>query len=275
MLKHKTSVLFVNTNGKDRKTIQIPTFLLLNWKKLLITVMILFAFFISIIGFFIYEHTSNYYTNKFKEKIARANQIKNAIDIQKAKESFQSIDESMDRINQFMMERGLKPLELTYTGGPLEFEITEINEVAEFYTSNILELEEIIRTTPFGKPHFGDLTSGFGTRHNPFGGIGVEKHKGLDFRGEMGSPIKSTADGTVVFAGVKGGYGNCVILKHKNHLQTLYGHLSSISVKEGQKVKLGDEIGKLGNTGRSTGPHLHYEIIYKEEKINPITFINL
>lgn len=275
MLKQKTSVLFVNSNGKDSKTIQIPTILLLNWKKYLITSVVIFATLGLVIGFFIYEHTSDYYSTIYKEKLARANQIKNAIDIEKAKKSFQSIDESMGRINQFMEKRGLTPMEFSNTGGPLEFEITDINLMAEAYATDIVKMEELIKTIPIGKPHFGEQTSGFGVRRNPFGGSSVEGHKGLDFRGEIGSPIKSTAKGKVIFAGVKGGYGKCVIVQHENNLQTLYAHLSAIDVKEGEKVALGDRVGKLGNTGRSTGPHLHYEIIQNNEKINPENFLNL
>lgn len=275
MLKHKTSVLFVNSNGKDSRTIQIPTNLLLNWRRYLIAITSIFLVLGLIIGFFIYENTSAYYTTMYKEKLVRANQIKNAIDIEKAKKSFQSIDESMLRINQFMEQRGLSPLKLENAGGPLEFEITDINEVAKYYEQDIAKLEGIVQNTPFGKPTFGEQSSGFGARNNPFGGSSREMHKGLDFRGEVGTPVQSTANGKVVFAGVQGGYGNCVIIQHENKLQTLFGHLSAIDVKEGQNVKLGEIIGKLGSTGRSTGPHLHYEIIQQDEKVNPANFLNL
>lgn len=275
MLKHKTSVLFVNANGKDRKTIQIPTIILLNWRKFLTWGSALFLVLFSLVGFFVYEHTNDYYTTLYKERLARANQIKNAIDIDKAKKSFQSIDQSMAEINLLMKQRGLPTFDLANAGGPLEFEISEINQVAEEYAQNIQYLEEMISSTPFGLPHFGEQTSGFGNRKNPFGGTSSESHKGLDFRGDMYSPIQTTANGKVVFAGVKGGYGNVVIIQHPNKLQTLYAHLSEISVMEGENVNLGDIIGKLGNTGRSTGPHLHYEIIHENQKINPETFINL
>lgn len=275
MLKHKTSVLFVSSNGKDRKTLQIPTVILLNWRKFLIWGSALFIVLFSLVGFFVYEHTNDYYTTLYKERLARANQIKNAIDIEKAKESFESIDAAMLEVNELLVKRGLKPLALEGAGGPLEFEITEINQVAEEYAENIQHLGEILESTPFGLPHFGEQTSGFGNRKNPFGGSNSEMHRGLDFRGEMHSPIQTTASGKVIFAGVKGGYGNVVIIEHPNKLQTLYAHLSEILVKNGQTVELGDMIGKLGNTGRSTGPHLHYEILHKNERIDPQNFINL
>lgn len=275
MLKHKTSVLFVNDDGKDSKTVQIPTNILLNWKKYLITIVAVFAALGLVIGFFIYEHTSNHYTTIYKEKLARANQIKNAIDIEKAQKSFESINQSMEKINGFLETRGLAELKLENAGGPIEFEVTDINDIADFYAQDIQRLEEVVKTTPIGKPHFGEQTSGFGVRHNPFGGGGVEGHKGIDFRGPVGAPIKTTADGKVVFAGVRGGYGNCVIVQHPNEFQTLYAHLSKISVKEGQMISLGDVVGELGSTGRSTGPHLHYEIIKNNEKIDPQDYLNL
>lgn len=275
MLKRKTSILFVNSDGKDKKTIQIPTSILLHWKKYLVSAVLLFGILGLIIGFFIYENTSQYYSVIYKEKLTRANHIKNAIDIKKAKQSFQSIDQSMERINTFMVKRGLAPIELENAGGPDDFDVTEINQVAEFYANDLLKLEDLIRNTPIGKPHDGDQTSQFGYRRNPFGGGNIEGHKGIDFRGNTGAPIQSTADGKVMFAGVKGGYGNCVIIQHENQLQTLYGHLSKINVKENQYIKLGHIVGELGSTGRSTGPHLHYEIIKNNEKINPQDFLNL
>ena len=100
-------------------------------------------------------------------------------------------------------------------------------------------------------------------------------HKGLDIAVAHGSDVRSAASGKVVFAGVKGGYGNCVIVSHGNGLDTLYGHLSQILVKANDVVKVNDVIAKSGNTGRSTGPHLHYEVHKNNTPVNPKLFINL
>lgn len=100
-------------------------------------------------------------------------------------------------------------------------------------------------------------------------------HKGLDIAVAHGSDVRSAASGKVLFAGVKGGYGNCVIVSHGNGLDTLYGHLSQILVKANDVVKVNDVIAKSGNTGRSTGPHLHYEVHKNNTPVNPKLFINL
>ena len=100
-------------------------------------------------------------------------------------------------------------------------------------------------------------------------------HKGLDIAVAHGSDVRSAASGKVIFAGVKGGYGNCVIISHGNGLDTLYGHLSSIVVKANDVVKVNEVIAKSGNTGRSTGPHLHYEVHKNNTPVNPKLFMNL
>ena len=124
------------------------------------------------------------------------------------------------------------------------------------------------------KPYDGSITSSFGYRRNPFTGAGREFHSGVDFRGRVGDSIQTTGDGVVSFAGPKGGLGRCVIIEHNENLQTLYAHLHRVNVVKGQQVSSGEVIGFLGNTGRSTGPHLHYEIILNNKKINPTIYFN-
>lgn len=102
----------------------------------------------------------------------------------------------------------------------------------------------------------------------------MQFHKGLDVAVAYGSPVQCAASGKVIFAGVKGGYGNCVIIEHGNGLVTLYGHLSEILVEANDRVKVGQTIAKSGNTGRSTGPHLHYEVHKNNQPINPRLFLN-
>lgn len=117
-----------------------------------------------------------------------------------------------------------------------------------------------------------NITSGFGYRRDPFNGSGA-MHSGIDFRGAMGSPIYAAADGRVTFAGVKSGYGNVIEVTHGNGILTRYAHLSRIDVKVGQAVGAGATIGGLGSTGRSTGPHLHFEVRINDRAINPRPFL--
>lgn len=103
----------------------------------------------------------------------------------------------------------------------------------------------------------------------------MQFHKGLDIAVPFGSDVKAAAAGTIIFSGQKGGYGNCVIVSHGNGLATLYGHLSQLVSKVNDKVKVGQVIAKSGNSGRSTGPHLHYEVHKNNTPVNPRLFMNL
>jgi murein DD-endopeptidase MepM/ murein hydrolase activator NlpD len=117
-----------------------------------------------------------------------------------------------------------------------------------------------------------NITSGFGYRTDPFNGRGA-MHAGIDFKGAIGSPIFAAADGRVTFAGQKSGYGNAIEITHANGLLTRYAHLSRIGVKVGQLVAAGSTIGGLGSTGRSTGPHLHFEVRINDRAVNPRPFL--
>lgn len=271
MRKQRTSVLFVDTKGKENKVLQVPTNLLLHWKKYFIFINVIIFILLGIIGVFIYQSTSNTY----KEKLAKANKIKSLIDLKKVKETFKSIDNSTSKINQFLQKRGIENFEIPNAGGEENFEITDINEIADYYNAKLKTLENTTKKIPLGVPLKTQITSTFGYRSNPFTGSNTENHPGIDFKGNVGDPVISTAEGIVVFAGAKGGYGNCIMIKHIENIETLYGHLSKINVRVGQNVKIGEIIGEVGSTGRSTGPHLHYEIIKNGEKINPKDYTTL
>lgn len=124
---------------------------------------------------------------------------------------------------------------------------------------------------PIANKDLKHIASGYGMRLHPILKIG-KMHWGTDFSAPAGTPIYATGDATVRQAGVSGGYGNVVILNHGYGYETLYGHMSKIKVKEGQKVKRGDIIGFVGSSGLSTGAHLHYEVHKNGEKVNPIHF---
>lgn len=269
MLKEKTSVHFVNTQGDGSRVMLVPTFILFYWRKILISFVALFVAFGLLLGFFIYQKTSEHY----QEELARANFIKRQIDLQQLRKSFRSIDETIDKINLYMKKRGLQATPLENVGMADQFKIRNINDVTEDYDFQLDKALETIADTPIGIPHRGRITSQFGNRNNPFSGTGSERHAGIDFKGNTGEPVSVTAQGKISFAGVKGGYGNCIIVDHGFHLKTLYGHLSRILVRAGQTVVVGQKIGEIGSTGRSTGPHLHYEIHQNGQRIDPENYL--
>lgn len=117
-----------------------------------------------------------------------------------------------------------------------------------------------------------NITSGFGYRRDPFNGHAA-MHSGIDFKGAVGSPIFAAAEGRVTFAGQKSGYGNAIEITHGNGMLTRYAHLSRIDVRVGQMVAAGATIGGLGSTGRSTGPHLHFEVRINDRAVNPRPFL--
>jgi len=116
------------------------------------------------------------------------------------------------------------------------------------------------------------ISSGFGYRSDPFHG-GAAMHTGLDFRGPLGSPIHAAADGRVTFVGTKAGYGKVVEISHGNGMMTRYAHMSAWRARVGQPVDAGDVIGLIGSTGRSTGPHLHFEVRINDRAVNPRPFL--
>ncbi len=136
------------------------------------------------------------------------------------------------------------------------------------------KLRRIVSLLPLRQPLVGslDITSPFGGRVDPFFGR-LALHTGVDLREPMGSPVRATAGGRVISAEWKGGYGNMIEIDHGNGITTRYGHLSTILVSANQSVETGWVVGKLGSTGRSTGPHLHYEVRVNGEPVDPLRFL--
>jgi len=126
----------------------------------------------------------------------------------------------------------------------------------------------------FRSPAHGKITSKMGFRIDPFTRR-MAYHSGIDIANEIGSPIYAAQYGRVIYTGYRGNYGKCVILLHPQGYSTLYAHLHRITVKKGQQVKQGERIGTMGNTGRSTGPHLHFEVHQNKKLIDPLKVIKM
>lgn len=151
---------------------------------------------------------------------------------------------------------------------------TEIQMESYSEVISVLEKEKKIRNgTPSVRPLKGGfLSSRFGRRMDPFLGE-VVWHSGLDYRARAGSPVVSTADGVVSMARTNGGFGFMIEVTHENGFATRYAHLSKILVTRGQKVKRGEIIGLVGNTGHSTGSHLHYEVLFRKMHRDPLQYV--
>jgi len=130
----------------------------------------------------------------------------------------------------------------------------------------------LLASTPAIRPATGWETSGFGYRKSPFTGL-REFHKGLDIANRQGTPIIATADGIVSYTGYKGLLGKTLVIDHGHGMMTRYGHAHKILVETGDVVKRGDKIATIGSTGRSTGPHLHYEVLLNGIRVNPDKYI--
>ncbi|MBY6015325.1 M23 family metallopeptidase [Qipengyuania gaetbuli] len=165
-------------------------------------------------------------------------------------------------------------------GGPLEGLATDADgsidprfERLGLSMARMAALEQALEGVPQFAPARKDLiSSGFGYRRDPFNGRAA-MHSGLDFKGATGTPIYAAAKGRVTFVGRKGGYGNTVEITHGNGLMTRYAHMSKFNAKVGQQVLPGQTIGAIGSTGRSTGPHLHFEVRINNRAVNPRTFL--
>ncbi|MDP4180784.1 MAG: M23 family metallopeptidase [Bacillota bacterium] len=148
---------------------------------------------------------------------------------------------------------------------------TDTNQNTKSNSSNKVNS---LNKSSFILPAIGPLGSGFGERVHPINGS-MEMHKGVDIKANSGEPIKAALGGTVLEAGPNSTFGNLVKIDHQNGFITLYAHCSVIIVKKGQSVKKGDTIAKVGSTGSSTGPHLHFEIWKNEKPVNPLDYITL
>lgn len=276
MQKKLATVLFIGNDDKEPRSFQIPAYFLLRSKLVLTTVSLLVLFIISLSGYFCFSYISEKSkNNQLTEQIGDMQNDLKLVDSLQIKNKVNNIEDRLSQINDFLRERGVS-IDSAAGGDDSDTLNLRIDpSVYEFYDNYTNSVFQDLKNIPVGFPYTGDVSSSYGNRRNPFGGRGGEFHSGIDLKGPTGDPIKATADGEVVNATWKGGYGICVVLDHGNGYQTYFGHLSGTNVMQGQKVKAGDVIGFLGSTGRSTGPHLHYEIRKDGVDINPLDYMYL
>lgn len=273
-----STVLIVGSNQSETKSLRIKTKHLKRIRHYAVSLVITI---IGLSGTIIFLSMENSRIEKEKTaynlEIARLKkQIPMPKDTLEAINYIQRIEDKLKKINQYLIKRGIKGFSIDGVGGNNESESRfSPEETYAMYDERLKEILVGVAFTPMGYPSNYIVNSTFGYRGDPIRRGRVEFHAGLDFKGRKGDPVKSTADGKVIMAGWYQGYGKCVRIRHKNNLETLYGHLSKINVKEGQVVSTGQVIGNVGSTGYSTGNHLHYEVRKNGKPVNPKTYLNV
>ena len=166
---------------------------------------------------------------------------------------------------------------VTFGETPNPGQLAMLEHRAEMLEQNLKVLQSYIQTEkPFNTPSLipaeGFISSSFGSRMSPFTNL-PDFHQGIDISGDYGTPVIATAQGKIAMAGYFGSFGLTVQIEHENGITTLFGHLAKIYVKPGEEVVRGEQIGLMGNTGMSTGPHLHYEVRINEQPVNPRPYL--
>lgn len=259
---------------------------------ILLTVTSLFS-----ISFFTRQHNSSTEITKLQNELKKSRTLKQQLDtkiaaLEKSKQEQEAafiaekenlissavneLTERSELIEEIVGSIGIKLPQKTEndkknSGGPFIAEKEQQQDELIYRADRYLET---ISRLPFGRPIKGKVTSRYGKRKDPMNKKSAF-HPGIDFRGKRGEEIRATADGVVKKAFRNGGYGNYVMIDHGNGYTTAFAHMEKYLVRRGDRVKRGQVIGLVGNTGRSTGPHLHYEVALDGKTINPYNFMKI
>lgn len=269
-----TTILIISYDDNNVKSINVNTHFIKYYKKYIAAIVSLFVFFLTGIFALVFHFNGVRVDNRnLSGEITKITNEVEIIDSLKLVEKLNKINYNLSLIEYYLQSRGIK----NRTTGPQsagENKTSMFSKVVDFSEQSDVFLKTVYYV-PLGLPYVGNISSEYGYRKNPFGGFRGEFHPGIDVKGNMGDNVNATAGGVVLRSDWYSGYGNAVVLDHGFGLTTLYGHLTKVNVAPGQMVKAGDIIGFLGSTGRSTGPHVHYEIRKDGENINPVPFLNL
>ena len=271
----KVTVLIIGNDDEEVKSFELNRSLFTNYKKYLIYAgSALLAVFVIFMTIFAYSVKVSIDKSSLNSQLSTVNEKLNQYDSLQLSQKLNRIDNNLSMIDGYLKERGL--LQMENTGGvPSSRRVEAQYDKISFYENQSEVFYHTLRDLPIGYPYGGYRSSDYGYRRNPFGGFSSEFHSGVDLKGPMGDPIYATGDGIVNRCDWYNGYGNAVVIDHKSGYQSLFGHLSRVNVVQGQQVKAGDVIGFLGSTGRSTGPHLHYEIRKDGNDISPEPFLKV
>ncbi len=251
----------------------------------------------------------------YEVNLVKINTQKDSIDYLEMRNNLLMVDYMVKELNSFLASKNITNAKIETLAKDSISSVVYLAKQSNRYSQYLMDLQDKLQQVPLGIPTDGRISSNFGKRINPIppktvllasvtnvkyteekdslGNIvkrmpenqevnnppveadQIQFHKGLDIAVPYGSEVRGAAKGTVIFAGQKGGYGNCIIVSHGNGLATLYGHLSEILVKPNEVINVNQIIAKSGNSGRSTGPHLHYEVHKNNTPVNPKLFMSL
>ncbi len=265
-MKDRISIVIHGPGGKEPKIVSIK----IKYVKCFSVLVIIFSF-LSLVSYLLNAFfVQKYLVLREKEKKLKTLMVIN----KKYKEELAKLKNNLLNLENYLTERGVIRKRKDALGGLSKLKTEELTDenYLDFLVSHSEELFYQLKITPTGFPVYGRITSTLGWRKNPFGS-GYEYHTGIDIKAPYGAPVYATAEGVVIYSGWYSDYGKAVIIKHPSGYKTLYGHLSRIKVKYGEKVKAGQIIGYVGSTGRSTGPHLHYEVRLGSKYLDPMKFI--
>jgi murein DD-endopeptidase MepM/ murein hydrolase activator NlpD len=271
-----STVIIVNKSQNSTRTLQVKTKHISRFKHYAWGVAAVVVLLSSAVIYLRYQNQRQELEKQ--QLVAQLVKLKGTIPAkQDAQGYIQAIEGKLQKINDYLRKRGLKGFATNNVGGDGNASAAKLtdNEKYSLFDEYLTRLATTMAYTPMGYPRISSLTSVFGYRSDPFNSADAEFHPGIDFKGNRGDEAKCTATGKVVFAGWYGGYGNCVRVAHANNFETLYGHLSRITVKVGQQIGVGQKVGEIGSTGHSTGTHLHYEVRINGKPVNPINFLTL
>jgi murein DD-endopeptidase MepM/ murein hydrolase activator NlpD len=214
---------------------------------------------------------------QFENQWLRAENERQRLELEKLNNRVEKVENTSRKLAE---KSGVVENVVPGTGGPAlpldEMGLATLTAKMGRLEEDLRAYEAVLRErgyTPTIWPVEGKLEGGFGGRRNPFGGAGYEFHSGQDIEAAWGAPVIAGASGRVSFVGWQNGYGQLVIVDHGGGLTTRYGHLSHIDVALDQVVARGQLLGKVGSTGRSTGPHLHYEVRINDQPVNPLQYL--
>ncbi|WP_214073255.1 M23 family metallopeptidase [Mucilaginibacter sp. dw_454] len=281
--KDVSTIVILSKNKQGTKTIQVRTRHIAHLKYYVMGLVGVIALLVGSI--FLLRNSIQQQEHEKQLLLTQIVNLKGQIPVEMQKQGekvsaqsyIQAIEGKLKNINDYLRKRGLKGFSTKAVGGDANAAAGKLTdkEVYMAYNDYLTHVVNSVAFTPMGYPRISEMTSRFGFRSDPFDSGHAEFHPGIDFKGNRGDIAHCTANGRVVSTGWMGGYGNCVRVAHENGFETLYGHLSRITVRVGQQLSVGDKVGEIGSTGRSTGNHLHYEVRKDGKPVNPVKFLTL